>query len=281
MRAVPRDEWRIVQRPDLRIVDDQLWAVVQARRAVVGEIARQAGSRLMRGKNAAFHSPHLFSGFLRCGVCGGAVTGVLGGGGSPRYGCVRRSHNGQSACSNNLSIRAKVADAVLLAGLQAELLRPETVTYIAERLADALNAVIDARPRQRAELERARAQAETKLRNLIAALEDGAGGAYIRTAVHQREDEIESLTRQLEALDGPLDDRLAVIPTWVRRHLEDVAGLLSESPQRAKAEFQRLGIKFFLHPVTDEGERAFLRAVGEGNFEHLAFSEYTTQELSY
>jgi hypothetical protein len=36
----------------------------------------------------------------------------------------------------------------------------------------------------------------------------------------------------------------------------------------------RLGITFTLYPVTDEGARPFLRAEGEGNFEHLAFSRY-------
>jgi hypothetical protein len=39
-------------------------------------------------------------------------------------------------------------------------------------------------------------------------------------------------------------------------------------------EFQRLGVDFVLHPVHDEGTAAFLRAVGSGNFEHLAFSQY-------
>ena len=61
--------------------------------------------------------PH--SGFLRCGCCGGAITIVAGGCGSPRYGCSRRSKNGPSSCANHLTIRAKVADGVLLGELQA------------------------------------------------------------------------------------------------------------------------------------------------------------------
>jgi site-specific DNA recombinase len=273
-RTLPRSEWRILERPDLRIISDELWNAVQARRTIIATVARQAGSRLMRGKDAALHSRHLFSGFLRCGVCGGAVTVVSGGYGSPRYGCQRHSKNGASTCANRLTVRAKVADAALLAGLQAELLRPDTVAYIADRLAYALTALMDARPRQRTEIEKARSLAQSKLRNLITALEDGAGGVYVLNAIQEREAEIDTLTRQLEALDSPQDDRLAVIPTWVLRQLEDVVGLLSEAPQRAKAEFHRLGIKFTVQPVFDEGPRAFLRAHGEGHFEHLAFSEY-------
>ncbi|HUE86437.1 MAG TPA: recombinase family protein [Vicinamibacterales bacterium] len=130
-RTLPRSEWRIVEHPELRIVSAELWNAVVERRRVVGAAAKQAGRPLlMRGRNAALHSRHLFSGFLRCGSCGAAVSVVSGGKGSPRYGCPRHSHNGATACPNRLTIRASLADSVLLAGLQAELLRPETLAYI-------------------------------------------------------------------------------------------------------------------------------------------------------
>lgn len=54
------------------------------------------------------------------------------------------SKNGLSACSNRLTIRAKIADAALLEGMKAELLAPATVRYITEALAAALNRRIDA-----------------------------------------------------------------------------------------------------------------------------------------
>ena len=69
-------------------------------------------------------------------------------------------------------------------------------------------------------------------------------------------------------MDEPLDQRLAVMPSWVKQQLADAAGVVAEVPERAKLEFQRLGIGFVLHPVYDEGP-AFLRAVGSGEFEHL------------
>lgn len=58
------------------------------------------------------------------------------------------------------------------------------------------------------------------------------------------------------------------MPSWVKQQLADAAGVVAEVPERAKLEFQRLGIGFVLHPVYDEGP-AFLRAVGSGEFEHL------------
>lgn len=274
-RLLPRSEWRIVERPELRIVSDDLWAAVQARLSLVGAAPRQAGSHLLRGGDAALHSSHLFSGFMRCGICGGAITVVSGGYGMPRYGCQRRSKNGTTACSNKLTIRAKVADAALLAGLQAELLRPATADYIADQLAAALNELRNQRPAQREELDRAIAAADQKLTHLIAAVEAGAGAATVFQAIRDRDAELRTLQGQRAALDEPLDQRLAVVPTWVRRQLEDAAGLLRDVPERAKAQFHRLGLSFTIHPVQEAGARPFLRAEGSGDFERLAFRAWT------
>ncbi len=274
-RAVPRAEWRVMDRPDLRIVSDELWNAVQSRLLVVGRAQRQAASGRMRGRNAALYSRHLFSGFLRCGACDGAITVVTGGTGSPRYGCLRHSKNGASACGNRLTIRARIADAVLLEGLQAELLRPETVATISGKLSAALNAYIEQRPHERARLIRARADSQAKLQNLVAAVEAGAGTTTLFAAITEREAEIRTLDAQLASPEEPLTERLAVMPTWVQRQLESVSDLLREGPERAKAEFQRLSIQFKVTPVYDEGPRPFLRAEGSGHFEHLAFSQYT------
>ena len=56
-------------------------------------------------------------------------------------------------------------------------------------------------------------------------------------------------------MDEPLEHRLAVIPKWVRQQLEDAAGLLSEVPERAKTEFQRLGKRFIIHRIDSTCER--------------------------
>ena len=279
---MPEDQWQTQDRPELRIVTDDLWERVQARRRQTDVILngqRQAGRPLLRGRCAQLHSTALFSGFMTCGVCGKAinvvgshlVNGVL----YRYYGCAQASRNGATVCPNNIKVRLETADRMLLAGLQAELLCPETADYIVRRLAAELNELVDQRPQRREELERAKTAAEQKLKNLVAAVEAGAGTATLFQAIESRENELRSLAGQLAALNEPLEQRLAVVPTWVAQQLRDAAGLLSEIPDRAKAEFQRLGIRFELHPVYGEQDRPFLRAVGSGMFEDLAFSQYS------
>jgi hypothetical protein len=60
--------------------------------------------------------------------------------------------------------------------------------------------------------------------------------------VSPRESELQQLDVTLAGLAEPWDQPLAVMPTWVRQQLQDLAGLLSGSPERARVEFQRLGL---------------------------------------
>jgi len=60
--------------------------------------------------------------------------------------------------------------------------------------------------------------------------------------------------------------------------VSDAASLLREGPERAKAEFQRLGLTYTIMPVYEGPRRIFLRAEGSGEFERLAFRQYA--ELS-
>ena len=64
----------------------------------------------------------------------------------------------------------------------------------------------------------------------------------------------------LVALAEPTPQRLAVIPAWVRQQLDDLAGLQTGSPERTKAEFQRLGLRVTMMPTRHESARPFYQA---------------------
>lgn len=269
-RAVPRADWHVLDRPDLQIVTPDLWSRAQQRLAEIRALTvADSAKPLMRGRNAALHSKNLFSGFMRCGTCGGAVTAVNAGHGSPRYGCSRSWHNGRTACANRLTVRAKVADPLLLEGLRAELVKPDTIAYLSAALSAALNQTIDDRPRLLTEAQTAREQTAQRLQRLVAAIESGVAPATLTAALREREADLARLDADITALAEPIHPRLAVIPRWVENQLQDLAGLLKDTPERVKLEFRRLGVSVVMQPISDEGPTAFYRAIGAASLAAL------------
>jgi DNA invertase Pin-like site-specific DNA recombinase len=272
-RPAPREQWHVQERPDLQIVGPELWERVRRRHA---EVRQQlpAGNRptLMRGRNAALHSRYLFSGFMRCAECGGSIVAVHATGTrTARYGCSQASRNGTAACSNRLTIRTTVVDQRLLAALRDELLKPSTVKYICEALATELNRRREDRPRRREHLQQARVLTTERLQRLIRSIEDGAPAQSLMAAIRAREAELQQVEAQLTELDEPLEERLAVMPTWVRQQVNDLAGLLGDTPERTKAEFRRLRLTVTLQRVRTESG-AFYRASASADFPPLAGS---------
>ena len=129
MRPNPRSAWKVEERPELRIISDELWNRAQATRAEIRKAVAPTRN-LARGKDARFHSKHLLTGFCRCEVCGGRMSVVSGGMGSPRLGCHRSWNQGRSVCPNRLTIRMKVAEPQILTRLQRELVKPSVTAYI-------------------------------------------------------------------------------------------------------------------------------------------------------
>jgi len=212
MRHRPRSEWKVTERPELRIVSDELWARTQATRKEVRELVASK-SGLNHGKSGKHHSKHLFSGFARCGVCGGAISAVSGGKGSPRFGCSRSWLNGRSTCPNRLTIRIKVVDPQVLAKLQEELLKRGTLAYVTKAVERERKKAQRVQPKDGAATMKRLEQEKRKLQNLVSALEGGsASPATVLKAIAEREKVIGELEAQVQSsaaptLGGPLVSR--------------------------------------------------------------------------
>ena len=75
-RARPENEWRIVEREELRIVDQELWQRVSDRLTRLKDfyIGRRKPGLLQRSATSSY----LFSGLLKCGKCGGDLCNRYG-----------------------------------------------------------------------------------------------------------------------------------------------------------------------------------------------------------
>ena len=253
MRDNPRSEWRMEDRPELRIVSDELWHRAQQTRSEVRKSVAPK-QNLARGKDARFHSKHLFTGFAKCHLCGGAMTTVSGGSGSPRLGCNRSWNQGRDACPNRLTIRIKVAEPQILAKLQTELQQPTVLAHITKLLEKEIQRALAAPKAVANDHQRQLEQERKKLQNLIAAIEGGASvPSTLLKAIADREATIKRLEmEQRKREEKPSGKKLPDLPSWVGEQLKDLAGLLKSDPAKVKSEFRRLNLQLTFHPTEAE-----------------------------
>jgi DNA invertase Pin-like site-specific DNA recombinase len=270
-RQLPREQWQITKRPDLRIIPDELWERAQAVRAARRQ-ASPAKGPFVHGSDARLRSKHLFTGLARCGICGGSMTVVTGGKGSPRFGCRVSWRQGTVCCPNRLTIMAKVAEPEILRKVQADALEPATLSYITEQVRAALaaHAVVDDGEVVRKQL----ADERRKRDNLVGAIEEGGENlSVLLAALKGREANIRRLEGELAKLEtdpSPVD--LEDVPAWVELQLQDFHALLKENPERVKAEFRRLNLHLQFIPVDYESDNAYYRVEGQCDLSALALS---------
>ena len=144
----PHDEWKIEARPQLRIVDEDLWNRVRT---------RMNATRLKGGRKGRGASPRtLLGGLMTCGGCGGAVVAVS----QWAYGCAAHKDRGRTVCPG-LQVNRKVTEARVLSTVREQLLGPEAIARVQQHVREiearrsrATGRTIDNNQVRRAELDR-------------------------------------------------------------------------------------------------------------------------------
>lgn len=142
-------DWIREPAPSLRILDDELWAAVQARQ---GELAGRPAAYARKPKR-------LLSGLLRCAVCDSAMT--LNGG---KYACSANRERG--TCSNGKIIAAERVEHRVVEGIRTKLLSPEAIAKAVEDHREAAAA-------KRREILASRAPIERELADIARKIERG------------------------------------------------------------------------------------------------------------
>ncbi len=193
--------------PELRIVDDALWAAVKARQAEVRiEMSRDAAGNALNG---AHRQKYLLSGLLACGVCGGGFTIVN----AHDYGCA--AHRAKGTCDNDGRIRRNELERRVLDGLKHRLLAPELVEEFARTFHDEVNRLAAEQTQNRAQDESQLEAVRRKIASMIRAIEDGLYQPSMKARM-----------AELEAEKAALEERLASAPELpnVRLH-PNLAGM--------------------------------------------------------
>jgi hypothetical protein len=269
--ARPADEQVVIDRPDLRIIDEDLLNRVAAQRAKVRAYYERPAEF---GKCRAAYGTYLLSGRLVCAECGGMLT--IRAGRPQRYGCTRHWRRGASACANNMLVRRDLAEARVMELLNAHLYAPEAVA----RLVDAVNARLkDREPSMTAEGDRVRSElqdVERRLDGLRQFVERGDTSTKVRQWLGNAEQDEGRLREQLQRIETQARrPALRVQPATVDAYLRDLQATLAKGGQRARQTLQEDIERIVIHPVRSDAAKPFARAevitTGKGLLDRVAF----------
>jgi DNA invertase Pin-like site-specific DNA recombinase len=152
--ARPESEWVRTEAESLRIVPEDLWLRVAARRRTAHEIKSTGRPRKDRELN-------LLAGIAVCATCGGGLVAESG-----SYSCARRRHSG--ACENGCRVRVADANERVLLAIEEHVLTPA-------RVAEFLLAT--ERAERDGSNERERRDIEKRIARVVDAIEQGQGDA--------------------------------------------------------------------------------------------------------
>jgi hypothetical protein len=164
----------------------------------VAFVAQKFGYGARKGLyHRAESSPHLLTGFLKCGSCGANLVIVTGRGkeGHHRYGCPQNFYRG--ACPNKLKERADWLEDRLFSELQRAVLRPDVVDYALQEFERQLTSALSELSGQLGRMYQRREQIQGELRRLIETAAACGHSATLVEAINSREQELSEITQRL------------------------------------------------------------------------------------
>lgn len=256
-RARLRDEsdWVRYTDPNLRIVSDNLWERVQARRAAhaTGKGGRPAGT----GRH-----PSIISGLLRCGACGGPMSVV---GGTVRdgkrlvnLGCSTHHQKGPSICPNTKRISERKARHSIVQ-FAMEFLQSEDFRRWVEtgrrRAQEAQAAAFQANDRLAAAETEVKAQ-ERKVERLLDTIMSVGVSETASRRLKTEEAKLVEMRGKLTALVrcGRPKDPPAINTDALIADLRSLRTLTEKNPAAARGALHRVVESVTLKPVGDEYE---------------------------
>ncbi len=237
----------VVKRDDLRIVDQETWDAVQVRLKARGEAyLRQTGGKLYGRAEISRESKYLWSGFLQCGKCGGAMLV-----GKKTYrpriqswcACSYHIKRGDTVCGNGVCAPVEALDAALLDGVEATVLNPVALRYVLDKAAEAVRRTLAEDPRQIEGLRQRRAETQRRITRLVEAVADGKPPKAILEQINALEAELGRLDGEIAAVEargrlGQLDVARAV--SEVEPALAAWKDILRGNPVRARQVLRKL-----------------------------------------
>ncbi len=251
MRVRPQSEWTVVDAPELRVVPEDLWERVQARRA-----------RRVWTPDVSTHGSkprYLLSGLLICSSCNGRYVVQKRRANVRYYACAVHFDRGPAVCSNGKLIRQDRVEKEILAYVFGDLFAPHRLAYLQSAVNAALERALSDSTDTAGQREAALRQARQELDNIAAAIRAGIVTPTTKTMLEDAERRVATLEQAIR------DARQRSAPTVsvrsvIERYLRDLRATLETNIDEAR---RMLSLALDKIVLRTEGEHVVARITGK------------------
>ncbi len=257
----PESEWIVKFDDSLRIVSQDIWDEVQARR---NERKKSwpggKGKRGFESKNGSVekHFPtDLFSGAMTCKKCGSTIGKVSGKGGG-YFGCLGTKIG---KCDNKVNVRRSVLENLILDDVKQLLSEPENIQSVLNSVANKMKELYSEFPNKITRREKELASEERKLNNFINFIGEGKGTRSLNHALIESENKIDKLKNEIHVLQTSHSKAVQAPPVrWIQNRLNHIQHLLERNISESAMVLRKLLGPIELEPVFPETGRPYYLA---------------------
>jgi site-specific DNA recombinase len=265
-----KSEWIERAMPELRIVSDDLWNKVHARRVAVSQSVKALrAAQHCRARSTGRRPKYLLSGLLICGVCQKPFIICHGTG----YACSTATTQGQSRCTNTLRVERTLAEAVLLAPIQTDLFTDEGYELFRHTFLKSVAALQREKVSDQGRTQKRLAEVEQEITHIMEAIKRGIFTPTTKAELEKAEAERDHLRKSLEAPAKPNGTLPSVLPNllqWFKRSLGTIAMLGPHEVDQARGIIRDLvGGSITLQPTQTSHGQALVAHL-KGNYLGLA-----------
>ena len=181
----PKEEWKVIQRPELKIIDDTLWARVRKRIDTGRD--EHGRKRYMRKGNS------LFGGLMLCPYCGGKLVVVNG----HSYGCIEAKEKGKTVC-NGFSVNRDKLEKALLKMLKNDLLSVKAAQQFEQHFKKEVNKILNDSQVNTKALQEELAKIDDSIDKLITAIMEMDSSTALTDKLKELEVKKLGLTNQIK-----------------------------------------------------------------------------------
>ncbi len=268
--AKPQSEWVAQEDESLRIVPQDLWERVRARRQEVrkswpGGKGARGFSKDQRGREKLFPT-HLLSGTMTCSRCGAAMAQVSGKAGG-YYGCLGAA---KGACDNKLLVRRTLAEKIIVEAVRKQLSSAKHIQHVLKRVEAEVAKLYSHVPETIRLKESELTAEERRLANFVDFIGEGRGSRALAQALLETERKIGALQEELEGLRRSREKVFQAPPVeWVEERLSQLKETLERNTDRSGLILRKLLGPLRLEPAHGEIGRPYY--VAKTSLDTLAF----------